>query len=57
MVTQSLKINWVSVTYNSGLTESQFYVVFPCPGKKKKKEVWFLLQALLKVCLMILDDP
>lgn len=56
MVTQSLKINWVSVTYNSGLTESQFYVVFPCPGKKKK-EVWFLLRALLKVCLMILDDP
>lgn len=35
MVTQSLKINWVSVTYNSGFIESQFYMFFPCPGKKK----------------------
>lgn len=54
MVTRSLKINWVSVTYNSGFTESQFYVFFSIQGKKK---VWLLLQALLKVCLMILYDP
>lgn len=36
MVTRSLKINWVSVTYNSGFTESQFYVFFSMQGKKKK---------------------
>lgn len=35
MVTRSLKINWVSVTYNSGFTESQFYVFFSMQGKKK----------------------
>lgn len=39
MVTQSLKINWVSVTYNSGFIENWLYMFFPCPEKKKKKGV------------------
>lgn len=39
MATQSLKINSMSVTYNAGFTESQFYMVFPCPEKKKRGEV------------------
>lgn len=35
MATQSLKINFVSVIYNAGFIESLFYMVFPCPEKKR----------------------